>query len=355
MGETVKFDCGQGEAGGQVLRTALSVAAITGKSFKLKNIRANRPTPGLKPQHLTAVKTLAKICQAEVEGAELKAEEITFTPGKIVGGQFSVNIGTAGSITLLLQTILLPAMFAKEKLSLRIFGGTDVAWSPPINYFREVFFPTVNSMGAGFKVETVKHGYYPKGNGVVQFESKPGLLPLKYLERTQLESLQFIALFSHCASLPKEVALNQAKAAKKFLNQSLGEMDIEEKVEWFEQSNTIGSGCDLYAVYQGSVALGANALGKKGKAAAEVGREAVDALLKEVKANKPVDSHLGNQLIPFMAIAKGTSTIEVSQLTNHTQTNINVCEQLLGVKFEVEGKFREPARISVKGLGLGRD
>ena len=214
MGEMVEFDCSQGEAGGQVLRTALSVAAITGQAFKLKNIRANRPKKGLKPQHLTAVKTLGKICNAKMEGDKLHSESLTFTPGKLAGGQFAVNIGTAGSITLLLQTFILPALFVPEKLSLRIIGGTDVTWSPPINYFSNVFFPAVGEMGARFKIETVKHGYYPKGNGIVQFESKPAYLPLKPLQRTETGKLVLMQVYSHCASLPKEVALNQAKAAK---------------------------------------------------------------------------------------------------------------------------------------------
>lgn len=349
--KTLTIDCSQGEGGGQILRTALSLAAIERKPVQLENIRAKRPKKGLMAQHLTAVQTLKQICNAETKGDKLFSEKLYFKPGKISGGQFTTNIGTAGSITLLLQTILPCCLFAHEKISLRCVGGTDVAWSPPAEFIQEVLFPVLNAVGASFSSDLIKRGYYPRGQGIIVFESKPAKLPLKPVNLTEKGKLKFVKLFSHCASLPKEVALNQAKAAKQKLAKELGEIEFEEKIECQEKTNTIGSGIDLVAVYE-KARLHGSALGKRGKPAFAVGQEAVENLNKELKPGKACDSNLADQLIPFMALAAGESIIETTRLSSHCLTNINVTEQMLNVKFKVESEHNQPARISVQGLGL---
>lgn len=347
MNEIIEIDGSKGSGGGQILRTSLGLSALTKNPIKIKNIRANRPKPGLAAQHLTSLKTIAQICNAEVEGAEPNSTEVIFKPKNLSDCGLNVNIGTAGSITLLLQTILLPAL--KTNLKLRVTGGTDVEWSPSAIYLQHVLFPTLKKIGCNFDSELIKRGYFPKGNGAIKFISKPAKLPLKPLTLTTSGKLNHIKLFSHSSSLPKEVSENQRNAAAKNLSQL--NTDITSNIENNPESDTIGSGIDLIANFENSI-IGANTLGKKGKPALQVGKDAAQKLLKEINSKAPVDQHLADQLIPFMAIANGKSEIHTSNLTSHTLTNISVTEQILGTKFLVIGEPNQPATITVEGISF---
>lgn len=346
MPETIEIDASHG---GQVLRTALGLSALSGKAVVLKNIRASRPKPGIKAQHLYGTNCLAEICGARVSGNVPGSRALEFRPGKIKPVSLSISLPTAGSLSLILQAAMLPALAAEIKL--RLAGGTDVAWSPPVNYLRKVLLPALRQMGANFSVELLSHGYFPKGMGRVSFSSKPAELPLKPLRRVERGSLECIKAFSHSASLPSEVSRNQLAAAKKELVESGLDFEFEGTIESRESANTIGSGIDLIALFS-SAAIGANALGEKGKHATKVGREAAQNLLRELRAEKPVDSHLADQLIPYAALASGRSEFACTSLTEHTLANIMVCEKILGVKFIVEGSLHEPARISVDGVAF---
>lgn len=330
-----------------MLRTALGLSALTGKEVRITGIRAKRPDPGLKAQHLTGLNAIARICNAEVKGAKLRSTEARFKPQKPAGTKLAVNIGTAGSITLLLQTLLLPALVAELKL--RITGGTDVAWSPSIAYMQHVLLPTLRRTGASYEAALIARGYYPKGNGAVSFNSRKAKLPLKPLVLAEPGKPHHILLSSHSASLPREVSLNQASAARKEL-QALG-AEIEEKISSEPERNTIGCGIDLIANF-GHTVMGANALGKKGKPATEVGNEAAQKLLKEVNSGAALDEHLADQLIPFMALADGYSELTCSSLSEHTLTNIFVTEKILGVRFKVGGDQGKKAKVGVEGTAF---
>ena len=217
---------------------------------------------------------------------------------------------------------------------------------------QSVLLPTLSKMGAKFDLGLNARGYYPKGLGSASFSSKPAKLPLKPISLANLGDLERIKIISHCANLPKEVALNQLKSARKSLADDLGGVDFDESIECREKSETTGSGIDLFAYFDSGCVIGANALGEKGKPAEKVGKEAAEKLLKELAAKKPCDSHLADQLIPFMALADGYSTIETTSLTEHAQTNIFVVEKFLPVKFEVSGSLNQPAEISVMGAGF---
>lgn len=336
--------------GGQVLRTALGLSALLQKPVRLSNIRGDRPNPGLRAQHLTGVNLLQKICNAEVKGNQLTSTEVEFTPKQPHSEQLAVNIGTAGSITLLLQS-LLPVALTTE-LKLRVLGGTDVKWSPPANYFSHLLFPLLSSHGARLDLKLIKRGYFPKGKGIVSFSSKPARLPLKPFNLTKQGKLNYINVFSHCSSLPKEVCVNQVIAAKNALKKLNAEL-IEETA-FMPSSETIGSGIDLLAVFDGSF-IGANALGEKGVSAFKVGEEAGKNLLKELEKKVPVDVHLADQLIPFMALAKGTSKILCSELSSHTKTNIEVVEKFTETKFSVSEQENKTFLVEVKGIGFSKE
>ncbi len=349
--DLIEFDCSLGEGGGQVLRTALSVSTLLQKPIKLINIRKGREKQGLRPQHLTAVQTLAKLSNAELEHCNLNSTKLFFNPKKIQGGTFSVNIKTAGSITLLLQTIFLSCLFAEEKISLRIVGGTDVPFSPSFNYFKEVFMPIANKMGCNFEAKLIKHGFNPLGNGVVVFESSKPKFPLKKINLTSLGEPKFIKIFSNSSGLPKEVALNQAKAAKKILEEKFS-CDLIEEINSIDLKESIGSVIDLIAFYSNDARIGVSELGVKGVPALKIGEQAALRFLEETAQQKPVDRHLVDQLLPLMAIARGKSEIETTNLTMHAQTNMLVLKKLLNVDFQVEGELNSPAKISCNGLSF---
>ncbi len=350
MPEFVEIDGSIGEGGGQVLRTSFALAALQGKPIKISNIRASRPKPGLSPQHLTALQTLSSICGAGIEGALRGSESVSFIPGEIKDSQLAINIGTAGSISLLLQQLLPAAL--KSKSRIRIVGGTNVDWSPPIEFMQHLFFPLLKKMGAKFNLSVSKRGYYPKGRGIVTFLSSKAKLPLKPINLDEFQGLQGVSVFSHSSNLPREVSVNQAKSAENLIRAEFPDAIFAETIESKNPSDTIGSGITLIASDAGRNKLSGSALGRRGKPAEQVGKEAAEKLLAHIKQGKAVDSFTADQLIPFMALAKGYSTIHCSRLSQHCLTNITVCEKLLGVKFGVKGLIGKQAEISVEGTAF---
>ncbi len=345
MQEFIEIDA---SAGGQVFRTAIGLSALTQKPVHLSNIRSARPNPGLQAQHLTALQVVARLCNAQLKGAKKKSTELFFTPHAVVGGAFAANIGTAGSISLVLQSAIFPSLLKETKL--RIIGGTNVPFSPPIEFLQESLFPVLKKMGCNFDANVNKRGYFPRGNGIVSFSSKQAKLHLSPICFNDLGELKFITAFSNSAGLPKEVCGNQLRGAKKEL-ESLN-VDFVESLDCKEESDSTGSCISLFAHFSSGRVLAASALGAKGKQAIFVGKEAAEKLKKEISACKAVDAHLADQLLPFMALAEGYSTIETSCLTEHALNNIKVCEQLLECKFETKGKLNEPAEIFVQGIGF---
>lgn len=338
--------------GGQMARTALALSSLTGKPFRMINIRSERPDPGLKAQHVQCVKALQQLCNAKADGAELGSKELLFIPGKISAKNLTIDIGTAGSITLLLQAVLLPCMFAQKTSTLTLIGGTDTEWSMPIDYFANVLVPQYRRI-CGLQTKTLKRGYYPKGGGTVELTIKPEI------KRNEFETFEdFQALLKHKAfSLVKQGELASIKgtsyASKDLANAQVAErqassarqtlahlkVPLEINVEYSDTLST-GSGITLWAIFSTNddidndnpVRLGADALGEKGKPAEKVGVDAANKLLSEIKSNAPVDSHLADNLIPLIALCR-PSKIKTSTITAHTKTNMQVVEAFLGKIF----------------------
>jgi RNA 3'-terminal phosphate cyclase (GTP) len=344
----IELDGSYLEGGGQIVRTALALSTIAQKAFEVKDIRKGRSKAGLKNQHLFCIKALEELCNSKTEGVELGSEHLKYWPGKIKGRTLSVDIGTAGSITLLLQSLLIPSIFAKVRL--KIIGGTDVSWSPSFDYFNNVFLPQIRRY-ADIEASLLKRGYYPKGGGKVDIKIKPkfSLENLKEAPKVELmeqHSLVHVKGVSH-ASLDLQkanVAERQAKAAKLIVNKL--NCPVQIRTEYCDTLST-GSGITLWVIFSkdpeeidimNPIRLGADSLGERGKRAEEVGREAADKLLKEIESKAAVDRHLGDNLIPFIGLIGGK--IKVSEITNHTLTNIYVCEQFLGKVFKVDRENR---------------
>ncbi len=321
----IKIDGSSGEGGGQIIRTALTLAAVTDTPVKITNIRIKRPRPGLAQQHLKGVEFLKKITDAEVEGLKLASKELLFTPHGIKGGRFEVDIRTAGSISLFLQSIIPAALTSFEKLEIRIRGGTDVKWAPPIDFLRFLLLPILREMGADIKIELLKRGYYPKGGGLVKVTINPSKLSGI---RPEACDPGVVSGISHASNLPRHVVERQAKSASERLFESGTDAIID--LETSRELST-GSGILLHTGYKSG-----SSLGERGKRAELVGVDAAENLLAELGAGSTVDIYLADQLIPFMALADGRSEIRVREMTGHLRTNIAVVEAFLGRIFEIK-------------------
>ena len=350
----IVVDGSMGEGGGQVLRTAIALSALTLKPIKIVNIRAKRSNPGLRPQHMIAVKAVASLCKAEVEGLKVNSTKLTFVPKERVAGRFEFNIGTAGSVSLVLQALLPVAAFAPSACNFRIIGGTDVPWSPPIDYLKNVFLPVLQAMGYTVDIKVIRRGHYPRGGGVVEVRTEP-INALKAVNRVRRGEVTEIQGVSHAVRLPSHVARRQAEAAKRYLSErGYGRVEID--LEFYEADKDPhlgpGSGIVLWALSDNGCILGADALGARGKPAEEVGREAAEKMVNELKTGMAFDRHMADMLIPYLALAEGSSIVGVSSLTLHALTNISLTELILGVKFKVEGGKDSPSIVRVEGLGF---
>jgi RNA 3'-terminal phosphate cyclase (ATP) len=339
--DRVVIDGSHGEGGGQILRTALALSVIFKKPLTLHHIRAKRKNPGLGHQHLTAVNALAWVSGAEVEGNAIGSQTLTFIPGEVRPGNFKFRVGTAGSVTLLLQALLLPLCLSPRGSRLVLEGGTHVPWSPPFHYLSDVLLPTVHSMGISVDGKIDRWGWYPKGGGIIQVEIRPSLSlnPISLLERGSLRRIRGL---SAASLLRKDVKERQRDEALRRIDKEM-KMGAEIRILPDIPSRGPGSLLFLIAESDGAVA-GFSSLGEKGKRAEEVAREAVDALKDYLEAGSCIDPHLADQLIPIMALAKGNSSFTTTQITEHLLTNLWVVQH-----------FRKNMKISLTGeKGRGR-
>jgi RNA 3'-phosphate cyclase len=331
----------EGEGGGAVIRIALALSAVTGKPFRITQIRAKRPRPGLQPQHLTCVKALAEICNAEVIGAELGSQLLTFTPNKIKAGKFRFDIGTAGSVTLLLQALLPAIIHAPAPVEIELFGGTNVAWSPPIEYFQHIFCDALKKFGVGIFSETLKFGFYPKGGGHIKVVASPctQLKKIELIETGKLKAFEVYALASK--------NLEKADVCKRAIDTFIKNLGLENSVRADARYiETLSDGFSLLglASYE-HCRLGASMLGERGRRAEDVGQDASYELLREINSGACVDKHLADQLLIYMALA-GAGKIKTSEITEHTRTNTQVIEKFLPARFEVKENVIDCRRIN---------
>jgi RNA 3'-terminal phosphate cyclase (GTP) len=327
----IEIDGSYCEGGGQILRTAVALAGVTGKETRIFNIRASRDPPGLKRQHLTGILAAVKICNALVEGAEIGSKEVVFRPDTINSGKYKIDIGTAGSVTLLLQTLVPITIFSDKKIVLNITGGTNVQWSPSIDYYSGVFLYFLKEMGIETKMEILRYGFYPKGGGKIRFEVLPWKEKKKIdlTERGEKKKIKTISVATHHLK-NAEVAERQIRGFRRVLSC--------EKETKYVDSYSIGSSITGTAHFENS-RMGSSVLGERGKKAEIVGREAAEGLKKEIESNAVLDKYMGDQIIPYLGLVGGK--IKVSEITDHLKSNIWVTEKFLPVKFKIKGNIVE--------------
>ncbi|HYE34647.1 RNA 3'-terminal phosphate cyclase [Methylocaldum sp.] len=330
--DRIVIDGSYGEGGGQILRTTLCLSAITGRPVRIENIRARRKKPGLAAQHLTAVLAAAKLCDADLNGAELYSKTLTFTPrAKPRAGDYLFDVaearqgGSAGAVSLVLQTVLLPLALAEGDSRIILRGGTHVPLSPPFDHLHDVWLPIINLMGIRAELSLERFGWYPAGKGEVLLKTngigggRGRLQPLNLPDRGELIEISGRAL---AANLPDHVAKRMAERASAILRQKNIPCEI---APVSIRAACPGAGIFLIARYERFIA-GFSALGERGKPAEQVAEDACSKLLEHHRSSASVERYLADQLLLPCALAEGESVFTVDPLTRHLSTNAWVVE-----------------------------
>ncbi len=344
--EKIIIDGSYGEGGGQILRTSITLSAVMGVPIEIVNIRAKRDNPGLRPQHIGAIKAVASLCNANTDNLRVGSDRITFTPNKMRSAFIRLDVGSAGSITLLLQAVIPSVSLSKVDAELEIFGGTDVRWSPTMNYLIKVILPAYKLLGIQTELQVKRRGYYPSGGGTVRVRIKP----VKELKSLNLISSDhpLPSVISLCSKLPRSVAERQLRAAKDYLlNQGINLKDFEISVE---DSISPGSSILVYSVDEQGPFLGGDAIGEKGKPSEEVGKEAARLFSEEYLSNTPVDKHIGDMLVTFLPFAKNESKFMVSKVTQHLRTNLHIASIFTKCQYDIDEMPVGTAIVSIKPI-----
>ncbi|MBN2305745.1 MAG: RNA 3'-phosphate cyclase [Anaerolineae bacterium] len=339
------LDGSQGEGGGQIVRTALALSAITGQPFVIDHIRAGRKPAGLRPQHVTAIHAAADICAATVKGAEVGADRLIFTPGEqVMAGEYEWVVGTAGSAPLVIQTVLLPLALANGASTMRVHGGTHVPGSPSGHYLRDVYMPLLLGLGADVEIYLETLGWVPQGGGAISVQTGGGarLRPAQLVERGLIERVFGIAVG---CNLPSHIPQRIANRAVNLLESVEVPVDIRPC-----RTRSISTGAGLFlAVEYGNGRGGFGMIGQKGMPSEEVAEKAVTALLDFHDSGAPVDRYAADQLVIPLALAEGASAFTAQAITSHLRTNIAVVRQFVHRAIEIDEQARTVRFAPVSG------
>ena len=353
----LRIDGSQGEGGGQVLRTSLSLAALTGQSIEITRIRAGRGQPGLAAQHATCCLAVAAVCNGHVEGVELRSQSVRLVPGEVTGGIYRFDVGqiapSAGSALLVLQSVLPVLALAPEPSTVTIIGGTDVPWSPPYAYIRDVFAPALRLMGPVLELERSSAGFYPRGGGEITAGITPvrALLPISLVQSGEVHAVTICSTISD--GLPGHIAQRQNRAAADAIRTAVRGASSEEiETELLDErlrSASPGTSC-VTALRAAAAHAGFTAIGKRGTRAEDVGAETGRAAAAFIGQGAGVDPHLADQLLLYAAIADGYSEYTTSEVTEHLRTNADVAAAITQATVRISDR----GHVAVEGVGAAR-
>ncbi len=340
----IVIDGSRGEGGGQVLRTSLGLSVLTGRPFRVEKIRARRDRPGLMRQHLAAVRAAARVAGAYVEGDALGSLSLTFEPGPARASKYEFAVGTAGSATLVLQTLLPALVVLDEPSQLTLRGGTHNPWSPPFDFLANAFLPLLSRMGATVRAKLVRAGFYPAGGGEFTVEITPAvdgrLRPLELTERGEIISRRARAIV---AKLPDHIAERELNMVEKELGWTGKSLVLERAHDSAGPGNIL-----MLEVVSRNVTEIFSAFGEKGVRAEAVAADCVTQVKEYLDAAVPVGPHLADQLVIPIAMAGGRFL--TTALTGHATTNIEVIQRFLDVDISVNRAEddREKWKIEVR-------
>jgi RNA 3'-terminal phosphate cyclase (ATP) len=340
---TLEIDGSFGEGGGQILRTSLALALLTGKPFHLAKVRARRSKPGLQPQHLMSVQSAAAIGQAQVRGARLHSTDLVFEPGPVTAGKYHFSIGTAGAVSLVLHALYLPLAVRGGGLSeLVLTGGTHVTTSPCFHFLDITWRPYLELLGLKIKLRMRRPGFYPRGGGVMEAHIQPAarLQGLTLLERPPIRA---VSGFSAVAGLPEHIAVRQARRAMERLRESRLQVNLAQETWEGGPGTVLGLAAQTTPVPTLLFGLGA-----RGKPAERVADEAVDQLLAYLKTEPAaVDAHTADQIVLPLALAEGPSLLSVAQVTSHLLTNVAMIRRFVDRDITCEGEEGNPGTLRI--------
>ena len=332
----LKINGAHGEGGGQIVRSAITLSCITNQPIHLENIRKNRKNEGLKPQHLAAIKILKKISNAKVIGDTLGSTELKFIPGEIKNLELNENVKTAGSISLILQVLIPAVSISQKKLSLIIKGGTDVMWSPTMNYTKYVLKEAYSRMGIRFEVQITKRGYYPKGEGEIKVEVFPSEIKSIKLSKRKKHKVQLKCSFS---KIPIEIIEKKIDAIKEEVQKHNFEIEIEMKED---EASDSGSSVLIYSVDENSI-IGIDGLFNKKT-------QNFDLDVKEIFDNSfGMDKNMADMLVVPASLVSDITKFEVHEITKHLETNLFVTSKITGCKYGI-GKILDGYEVIIEGI-----
>jgi len=332
----LKINGGHGEGGGQIIRSAITLSCITKQPIHLENIRKNRKNEGLRPQHLTAIIILQKIANAKVIGAKIGSTELKFIPGNIENLELIEDVKTAGSIALILQVLIPVVAISQKKLSLIIKGGTDVLWSPSMDYTQYVLKEAYSRIGINFSIKLTKRGYYPKGGGEIKLEVYPSKIKSINFSQRKTNNLKMICTFS---KIPREIIIEKLKIIEKKISKT--NFNVEVKIK---EENAIDSGASLllYSIDENSI-IGIDGLFNKKNQNFDLDFN------KFINNSTGMDENLADMLVVPASLGIEKTVFQVKEITKHLETNLFVTSKITGCKYGI-GKISEGFEIIIQGI-----
>lgn len=342
----ITIDGGAKAGSGTIVRYAVALASLLGEEIKIENIRARREKPGLRAQHLKVVQACQEMCQGQVENAVVGSKEITYRPRqRFKGGEYSWDIGTAGSTTMMAQTLLPLACFARKPSRFRLEGGLFQDFAPSAYHMKFVLLPLLKRMGVRAELDIIRPGYVPRGGGIIEVRVEPAgkLKAVELTEQGDILGIKGIALSSHLKE--KRVSQRMAEECRKVLSSYGYKAEIEEIED--ESSLQEGAALAIYAETTSGNRIGSDRAGRPGRSSESIGRYVAERFIEDVKTGAAVDRYIADQLIIYAGLAERVTRYSVPHITEHVETNLWLIEEFLGAKTKIEGNL-----IEIEGIGF---